>query len=117
MLDAWMRQGRRRDRGQTAVARALGVSQPAVRQWLLGLTRPELSHRLALQELTGIAAEAWERPEEKQALEETLARIRVARDRKHSPSSQDQLPPSSRVPKIKKLGRRKARRPAAKRAA
>jgi transcriptional regulator with XRE-family HTH domain len=67
----------RRERGQTAIGRALNVSQSAVRQWVAGINKPEPEHRKLLEELTGIPASDWELPEEREAREKTLALIRA----------------------------------------
>lgn len=74
-LVRWIKVGPVRERGQSAIARALGISQAAVRQWVAGIARPGQAYRIALQELTGVAATDWELPEEKRALERTLKRI------------------------------------------
>lgn len=53
----WMRECPRRT--AAALARACGVSQPAVSAWCRGAARPEPVYRDALQILTGIPAEDW----------------------------------------------------------
>lgn len=62
-------------RSQAVVARALGVSGPAVSAWIRGVSRPEQHHRLMLERLTGIAPEAWLTAREVKVLEESLRRI------------------------------------------
>ena len=108
-LARWMEQGPRRERGQTAIGRVVGVKQPAVGQWLRGITRPEAQHRIPLQTLTGIPSGDWDLPEEKEALEAALDRARAAippepkeKEKKHgrrspvrSSSSRSQAPPPS----------------------
>lgn len=64
-------------RGQTFVAKKVGVSQPAVRAWIRGDSRPEPHLRPALELLCGIPSEAWEIPEERQKREDAMARIRA----------------------------------------
>jgi DNA-binding transcriptional regulator YdaS (Cro superfamily) len=71
----WMANGSTRERGQTAIARALDLSQAAVRQWVVGISRPEPRHRVALEALTGIPAGDWELREERKALQRTLKRL------------------------------------------
>lgn len=78
-LIRWMKAGQVRERGQSAIGRTLNISQAAVRQWCVGISRPEPRHRVALEALTGIPASDWDLPEERKALKRTLKRIaRVA---------------------------------------
>jgi hypothetical protein len=74
-LIRWMRAGSIRERGQSAIARSLELTQTAVRQWVVGMSRPEQRHRLAIEVLTGIPASDWELPEERKALKRTLKRL------------------------------------------
>ena len=56
-LKAWYEKG---ERSQLAVAKACGVSQSAVSQWIRGETRPAAGlAREALEKMAGIAAAAW----------------------------------------------------------
>jgi predicted transcriptional regulator len=66
-----------RARTQGAIGRMLGVSQPAVRAWLLGLSRPDQMLRDALELLCGIPAEHWELESERARRDATLERIRA----------------------------------------
>jgi hypothetical protein len=52
-------------RSRTQVARALGISQPAVSNWLRGVSRPEHMHRVALERLCGVPAGDWDTDEER----------------------------------------------------
>jgi hypothetical protein len=62
----WMAKDSKR-RTRAAVARALGVSQPAVSLWALCRARPETSRRAALEILTEgeVSADGWALPEER----------------------------------------------------
>lgn len=62
-------------RSQGSVARALGVSQPAVGYWAKGTSRPQPQFRAALKALCGIEEGAWELAEERQQRDDALARI------------------------------------------
>jgi len=86
-LRAWIAAGPRTERSQSAVARAIGVSQPAVRLWIEGATRPEPRHRLALEVLTGIAPTAWESEEERRALKKRLDSIAASKPRQRAAQS------------------------------
>lgn len=68
----WMRKDPK-SRTRAAIARALGLTQPAVSGWVLGRTRPDPSHRLAVAVLTGgeVAAEGWALADEKKLVAET----------------------------------------------
>lgn len=74
-LVRWMKAGSLRERGQSALARALGLSQASVRQWVEGNTRPDEANRIALEALTGIPKEDWATAEERRALDRALKRI------------------------------------------
>jgi predicted transcriptional regulator len=65
-----------RIRSLSAIARHLGISQPAVSAWARGTARPEGPHREALQVLTGgaVASEAWMRASERRD-QERLQRV------------------------------------------
>jgi DNA-binding transcriptional regulator YdaS (Cro superfamily) len=94
-LARWQAAGPRRQRGQSAIARALGVSQPAVSAWLKGVSRPEgYLRREALEELTGGAVKAadWTTPEERRQGKVLLARLAG------EPSSEHNPPPVTRRP-------------------
>lgn len=62
-------------RSQGTVARALGVSQPAVGYWCKGTSRPESPKRAALFALCGIPEADWELEEERKQRDEALGRI------------------------------------------
>ena len=76
----WQKEGPVRERGQSAVARKLGVSQPAVRAWGLGESRPEEHLRKALEVLTEgrSKAEEWLTKGERKARKALLARVAPA---------------------------------------
>lgn len=63
-------------RSQAELARLLGVSQPAVYNWLRGTSRPEPPLRAVLEELTGIPVGEWETGEERAKRESALRRVR-----------------------------------------
>lgn len=44
---------------QTELARRIGVSQPAVSEWMRSGARPEHHHRVAIERLLAIPAEDW----------------------------------------------------------
>lgn len=52
------------ERSQSALARALGVTQPLVATWLSGTGRPVDEMRVALEGVCGIPAAAWLTDEE-----------------------------------------------------
>lgn len=56
-------------RTQASVAKAMGVTAPAVHHWVEGTSRPEHHLRGALRRLTGIPEEDWELPREREARE------------------------------------------------
>jgi predicted transcriptional regulator len=62
-------------RTQTAVAKLLGVTQPAVSSWLRGVSRPEPMYRDALQGLAGIPQDSWELASERKRRELMRRRI------------------------------------------
>jgi len=78
------------ERTQSAIARMIGVSQPAFRNWLLGLARPEPHFRAVLRELCGIPEEDWELGEERAKREEALRRIREEADGAVLPTGTDE---------------------------
>lgn len=72
-----MQKGPQRERGQSAIARRLDLSQASVRAWVIGTSRPEQPHREALELLTSGAVPAadWTTAEERRALRATLKRL------------------------------------------
>lgn len=62
-------------RTQSAIARAIDCGQVAVRNWIMGIQRPTEEYRMALYVLTGIPAEDWVSPREKEGRER---RVRLA---------------------------------------
>jgi transcriptional regulator with XRE-family HTH domain len=52
---------------QTKLARDLGVSKPSLSAWVNGHARPEHHHRVVLERLTGIPADAWMTESERSA--------------------------------------------------
>lgn len=62
-------------RSQGAIAKALGVSQPAVGYWVKGTSRPNAGLREALLALCGIPVADWELAEEREQRDAALARI------------------------------------------
>jgi transcriptional regulator with XRE-family HTH domain len=66
------------NRSQGSVARALGISQPAVGYWVRGVSRPGPGLREALAALCGIAESDWELESERTQRAEALARIAAA---------------------------------------
>lgn len=86
-LVEWMAAAEGRTQG--FVARKLGISQPAVRNWIQGTSRPENPYRDALEALCGIPPKAWELPEEREKRDQALARIR---DEAPSPHDSGELP-------------------------
>lgn len=76
MLVKWMRADKSRTQG--FVARTLSVSQPAVRAWVRGESRPVWAYREALQRLAGIPPEAWETKKERELQERALAGVSAA---------------------------------------
>jgi len=76
-LVRWMSKGPPKERGQTAIARGVSVSQPTVRDWLLRVSRPREDTRQALAAFTkgAVPAEDWRTAEERRALKATLKRI------------------------------------------
>lgn len=73
LLIKWMASGTGRSQGY--IAKKLGVSQPAVRNWVVGTSRPEPHFRDALQALCGIPPSAWELEVERQQRETALHNI------------------------------------------
>jgi transcriptional regulator with XRE-family HTH domain len=59
-------------RNPSKLAGMLGLSQPAVRAWVIGASRPERPFREALQVLCGIPVEDWELAEERELRERAL---------------------------------------------
>jgi transcriptional regulator with XRE-family HTH domain len=53
---------------QQQIADDLGVKQQAVSLWMRGITRPGLTTRLAIEQLTGIPADAWMTAEDRKEL-------------------------------------------------
>lgn len=76
LLLEWM--GKDSKRSQSAIARALGVSQPAVHMWLTGHTVPSSTHRKAIERLAGIPEDDWQTDKEAARLAETLSNIEAA---------------------------------------
>ena len=74
-LIAWMAAAPGRSQGM--IARKLGISQPAVRNWVVGTSRPESHYRVALEALSegAVLAAAWELAEERSKLDAALGRI------------------------------------------
>lgn len=66
-LELWLDADKSRSR--TMIARALGITQPAVSNWLRGVSRPEHVHRFALERLCGIPALDWDTAEERERRE------------------------------------------------
>lgn len=66
-------------RTQTWIARCCGVSQPAVRGWFDGTSRPEPHLRKVIEALTGgeVRESDWELLEEAQHRANALERIRL----------------------------------------
>lgn len=52
-------------RSITQVATALGISQPAVSNWLRGVARPKHDYRLAIQRICAIPANDWDTDEDR----------------------------------------------------
>lgn len=79
-LVRWMRAGSLQERGQTAIARALGLKQQSVRQWIVRISRPGTEHRQALQVLTKgeVVAPDWETRAERRQRERLLKRLASA---------------------------------------
>lgn len=73
-LKTWL-SADKKSRSQAALARLLGVTQPAVSQWLRGVSRPEMPHRVAIEHLTGIHADEWLSKGETRALAGAIQRI------------------------------------------
>lgn len=63
LLKAWL--DAEPGRNPTKLAGVLGLSQPAVRAWVIGASRPEHPFREALHVLCGIPVEAWELEQER----------------------------------------------------
>jgi transcriptional regulator with XRE-family HTH domain len=51
-----------------SLAYALGISQQAVSNWTRGVNVPSTVHRIAIEKLTGIPADAWLTEEERKAI-------------------------------------------------
>ena len=116
-LKRWMAAGSRRERGQTAIGRMLGVSQPAVRAWCTGESRPEPPYREALERLAGIPLQAWELPEERADREAREQRIEAAAPPKPPAPATKGKPRPSRPPAPASTSPRPPRRQAARRPA
>lgn len=58
-------------RTQTAIGRALGVTQPSVADWMSGKSRPKPDQRVGLERLSGGAIErdSWMTPGERKRLD------------------------------------------------
>ena len=57
---------------QTRLAARLGVSQPAVSEWIAGNTRPSAHLRTAIEMLVGIPAGEWMTAEERSVVAEAM---------------------------------------------
>ncbi len=86
-LVAWMGEDPS-TRTQGFIARKLNISQPAVRAWVKGLSRPEPHFREPLEVLCGIPRAAWELPEEHEKRAAALANIRAENDADHGHRSE-----------------------------
>ena len=73
LLVKWMRADKSRTQG--FVARTLSVTQPAVRAWVRGESRPVEAYREALRRLAGIPPEAWETRQERERRAKALAGV------------------------------------------
>jgi transcriptional regulator with XRE-family HTH domain len=71
---AWMAK-EPKTRTVVAVARALGVSSPAVSNWKRAVARPDVQHRPMLRQLCGIDENAWMTAKERRARAATEQRI------------------------------------------
>lgn len=58
---------------QTRLAYRLGVSQPAVSEWVAGTTRPTAHIRTAIEALVGIPASAWMTRDERAVVANTMS--------------------------------------------
>lgn len=58
-------------RTQTAIARAIGVTQPSVRDWMMGLSRPRDAQRIAVERLTDgfVERDSWMTEDERDRAE------------------------------------------------
>lgn len=62
-------------RNPSWLARELGIAQPSARAWVVGKARPDHDMREAIHLLTGVPAESWRTPAERERLAEVRARI------------------------------------------
>lgn len=76
LLRAWLDADS--ERTQVMIAKRIGISPPAISQWLDGTSRPESHNRQALNMLTGIPESAWLTNAEREQLEGVVERIAAA---------------------------------------
>lgn len=93
-LKAWL--DAESGRNPSKLATMLGLSQPAVRNWVIGAARPEQPYREALHVLCGIPTEAWELDGEREL---RLRAIRLAASALADQEPRDEEPESTSSPK------------------
>lgn len=93
-------------RSQGAIAKLLGVTQPAVRAWMRGTSRPEPHLREAIEVLTGVPEATWELESERVAKQAAIERIHdaeVLAAELPADAEPDSEPTNPAVPVAKKL--------------
>jgi predicted transcriptional regulator len=68
------------ERSRTWLGKILGISQAAVSQWIVEepTARPSEKHRVAIERIAGIPAEAWDTPAERTERRKREAAISAA---------------------------------------